>query len=113
MGFALLRIWDEHPKTVVFITHSISEAVLSDRIIVMTPRPGTVQEIISVPLPRPRSMVTLSQPIFQDISLFRTADLYPVFSRTINKKEEANLLKGVLLDFFACRGEAGRVALTE
>jgi NitT/TauT family transport system ATP-binding protein len=69
MGFELLRIWEEHPKTVVFITHSIAEAVLlSDRIVVMTARPGTVQEIVPVPLGRPRSLATLSDPRFQDIS---------------------------------------------
>ena len=65
MSFELLRIWSERPKTVLFITHSIPEAVLlSDRIVVMTPRPGAVREILDVPLPRPRSMETLSEPAF-------------------------------------------------
>ncbi|MFC2972906.1 ABC transporter ATP-binding protein [Azotobacter bryophylli] len=51
----LLRIWDRHKKTIVFITHSLDEAIfLSDRIAVMTHRPGRVKEIIEVPLPRPR-----------------------------------------------------------
>ena len=48
MSFELLRIWSEQPKTVLFITHSIPEAVLlADRIIVMTQRPGRVREIFS------------------------------------------------------------------
>ena len=51
MSFELLRIWRERPKTVLFITHSIPEALLlSDRIIVMTGRPGTVREEIAVRL---------------------------------------------------------------
>ncbi|HEY0200434.1 MAG TPA: ABC transporter ATP-binding protein, partial [Burkholderiaceae bacterium] len=51
----LLRIWEEYRKTIVFITHSLDEAIfLSDRIAVMTKRPGTIKEIIDVPLPRPR-----------------------------------------------------------
>jgi NitT/TauT family transport system ATP-binding protein len=69
MGFELLRIWSERPKTVLFITHSIPEAVLlADRIIVMTPRPGRVREIIDVDLPRPRSIATLSDPTFHALA---------------------------------------------
>jgi NitT/TauT family transport system ATP-binding protein len=57
------------PKTVLFITHSIPEAVLlADRIIVMTPRPGRVREVIDVDLPRPRSMATLSDPTFHALA---------------------------------------------
>jgi NitT/TauT family transport system ATP-binding protein len=52
----LLRIWEATPKTVAFITHSMEEAVLlGDRIVLMSARPGQVEEIIEVPLPRPRS----------------------------------------------------------
>jgi NitT/TauT family transport system ATP-binding protein len=65
MSFELMRIWTERPKTVMFITHSIPEAVLlADRIVVMTARPGAVREILDVPLPRPRSLETLSDPRF-------------------------------------------------
>ena len=63
MGFELLRIWSRRPKTVMFITHSIPEALLlADRVIVMTARPGRVREILDVGLPRPRSTATLSEP---------------------------------------------------
>ena len=55
MNDELLRIWQETHKTVVFVTHSISEAVfLSSRIVVMTPRPGKIERIIDVDLPYPR-----------------------------------------------------------
>jgi NitT/TauT family transport system ATP-binding protein len=69
MSFELLRIWSQRPKTVCFITHSIPEAVLlCDRVIVMTPRPGSVREILDIPLPRPRSLETLSDPEFHAIA---------------------------------------------
>jgi len=69
MSFELLRIWTERPKTVVFITHSIPEAVLlADRIFVMTPRPGTIAEIIDNPLPRPRGIDTLADPVYHELT---------------------------------------------
>jgi len=53
----LLRIWERTRKTVVFITHSIDEAItLADQIVVMTAQPGTIKAILSVPFPRPRAL---------------------------------------------------------
>jgi NitT/TauT family transport system ATP-binding protein len=58
----LLRIWDEHKKTVVFITHSVDEAVfLGDRIMVMTAQPGKVKMFVPVPLARPRNIMELQK----------------------------------------------------
>ncbi len=69
MSYELLRIWTERPKTVIFITHSIPEAVLlADRIIVMTPRPGGIQELINIPMERPRSLETLADPRFNEVA---------------------------------------------
>ena len=69
MSFELLRIWAERPKTVLFITHSIPEAVLlADRIIVMSPRPGAVREVLNVEVPRPRSFDSLSDPRFHALA---------------------------------------------
>jgi NitT/TauT family transport system ATP-binding protein len=57
MGLDLLRIWDRDRKTVIFVTHSIPEAVfLSDRVLVMSPRPGRIEADIRIDLPRPRTL---------------------------------------------------------
>ncbi len=56
MRYELLRIWGRSRKTVLFVTHSIPEAiVLSDRVVVMSPRPGEIREILDITLPRPRN----------------------------------------------------------
>lgn len=67
MGFELLRIWQDQPKTVLFITHSINEAVLlADRVLVMSQRPGHIVEDMKIDLPRPRTIDTLKSPILAD-----------------------------------------------
>ena len=57
----LVRIWEQTRKTVIYITHSIEEALLlGDRTVVMTAHPGRIKRIIDVPFPRPRNLMTLS-----------------------------------------------------
>lgn len=65
MGFELQKIWSASKTTVLFVTHSITEAVLlSDTIVVMTARPGKAKAVFKVDLPRPRDTKTLSDPRF-------------------------------------------------
>lgn len=70
MQAELLRIWDEAKKTVLFVTHQIEEAVyLSDRVIVMTKRPGRTKKIIDIPLERPRDYEMRVTQEFNDLKL--------------------------------------------
>jgi len=65
MNLDLLKIWDQTHKTVLFITHSIPEAVfLSDRVMVMSPRPGRIVEMMEIDLPRPRHLSVRESPEF-------------------------------------------------
>jgi NitT/TauT family transport system ATP-binding protein len=69
MAFELQKIWAANRNTVLFVTHSITEAVLlSDTIVVMTPRPGRIQDIVKVDLPRPRDVSVLEHPRFIELS---------------------------------------------
>ena len=57
MNMVLLRVWEATRKTIVFVTHDLEEAAfLSNRVVVLTARPGTVREIVDVPLPWPRTI---------------------------------------------------------
>jgi len=65
LNLELQEIWQANRKTVLLITHSIQEAVfLSDRVVVMSPRPGRVGEIVSIDLPRPRTFDLVEAPEF-------------------------------------------------
>jgi NitT/TauT family transport system ATP-binding protein len=65
MNLLLLRLWRETDKTIVFVTHNITEAIfLADRVIVMTPRPGEVAQVYDIALPRPRTIDMTFQPGF-------------------------------------------------
>jgi NitT/TauT family transport system ATP-binding protein len=68
LQFELLRIWEATPTTMVFVTHSIEEAVLmGDRIVVLKGRPSFVHEVVDVDLPRPRDRGTLQLPRFGEL----------------------------------------------
>jgi NitT/TauT family transport system ATP-binding protein len=68
LQFELLRIWEQRPTTMLFVTHSIEEAVLmGDRVIVLKGRPSAIDETIAVDLPRPRSRETLRAPRFAEL----------------------------------------------
>jgi len=59
----LLRIWKDHSKTVVYVTHDIEEAILlGDRILVLSGRPGSLRADIPIPIPRPRQLTDLNRP---------------------------------------------------
>ena len=65
LQFELLRIWESRPTTMVFVTHSIEEAVLmGDRVFVLKGRPSSICETIAIDLPRPRTRETLREPRF-------------------------------------------------
>jgi len=61
----LLGVWDEFERTVMFITHDVEEAVyLADRVIVLSARPGKIQNELKIDLPRPRKQAMIAEPLF-------------------------------------------------
>jgi NitT/TauT family transport system ATP-binding protein len=86
----LLRIWEEHKKTVVFITHSVDEAVfLGDRIMVMTAQPGKVKTFMQVPLARPRELMALQKtPEYGDLISRIWSSLREEVQRARRQEEE-------------------------
>jgi NitT/TauT family transport system ATP-binding protein len=68
LNMELLRIWEARGSTVVFVTHSIAEAVfLSTRVVVMSPRPGRISRVIGIDLPQPRTATTREEPRFFEL----------------------------------------------
>jgi ABC-type nitrate/sulfonate/bicarbonate transport system ATPase subunit len=85
----LLDVWTEQKRTIVFVTHDIDEAIfLADRVMVMSPRPGRIQEVLTVPIERPRPMSCLTSKTFSG-------------------------LKGRILDLIFADAQAGSAAVTE
>jgi NitT/TauT family transport system ATP-binding protein len=68
LNMELLRIWEASGSTIVFVTHSIAEAVfLSTRVVVMSPRPGQIADVVDVDLPYPRTAETREEPRFFEL----------------------------------------------
>jgi NitT/TauT family transport system ATP-binding protein len=64
----LTQVWEQHRRTIAFVTHDIDEAIyLADTVFVMSPRPGRVKDVVTVDLPRPRSLDDLSTPRFGEL----------------------------------------------
>jgi ABC-type nitrate/sulfonate/bicarbonate transport system ATPase subunit len=64
----LTEVWEQHRRTIAFVTHDIEEAIfLGDTVFVMSPRPGRIREVIPVELPRPRSLDDLGSPAFAEL----------------------------------------------
>jgi NitT/TauT family transport system ATP-binding protein len=69
LGFELMRIWDTDKKTVIFVTHNITETILlADRVVAMSRRPGRIAKIVDVALPRPRTIDMEFSPQFKSYS---------------------------------------------
>jgi NitT/TauT family transport system ATP-binding protein len=79
----LVRLWEQTGKTVIYITHSIEEALLlGDRCVIMTAQPGRIKQIITVPFPHPRDLITLAAaPDFGRLKL----DIWRVLEEEVNR----------------------------
>ncbi|HHE72303.1 MAG TPA: ABC transporter ATP-binding protein [Chloroflexi bacterium] len=69
MAEEFLRIWERDHRTVLMVTHNVEEAaLLADRVVVLSPRPGRITEIVQVPIARPRSLHLLGTPVLQNVA---------------------------------------------
>jgi ABC-type nitrate/sulfonate/bicarbonate transport system ATPase subunit len=95
MQDVLLKIWERQRTTVLFVTHSIDEALLlADRVVVLSPRPGRIHKILDVPLPRPRTRDVELDPAFVAMK----ADLWDTITHlsTFNLEEAHAVAGGAL-----------------
>ena len=90
MQAELLRIWQDSQKTVIFVTHQVSEAIfLSDRIAVFTARPGRVKEIIDIDLPRPRTIAVKRDPRMAEYEEYISELVRPEALRAMQQEQIA------------------------
>jgi len=81
MAFELMRVWQRYRKTVLFVTHSLGEAVLlSDRVALMSARPGRIHRIFEIDLPRPRTRETRLDDRYHRLIVELNRELYAVMS---------------------------------
>jgi len=81
MAFELMRLWHHYRKTVLFVTHSLAEAVfLSDRVVLMSARPGRIHQVLEIDLPRPRDRETRLTDRFHQIVSELNRELYRVMA---------------------------------
>ena len=81
MAFELMRLWQHYRKTVLFVTHSLAEAVfLSDRVVLMSARPGRIHQVFEIDLPRPRDRETRLTDRFHQIVSELNRELYRVMA---------------------------------
>ena len=84
MAFELMRIWQQYQKTVIFVTHSLAEAVfLSDRVVLMSARPGRIHKIYDIDLPRPRNEETRLSDAFLALVAEINRELYKVMHEQV------------------------------